>query len=101
MNIGNTKTSIKVTYKGADDWHVFTSNEVPGLLVASKDVKEAYEDIPQSIEMFMLLNEEVECTVEPEVAIVEFLRRLKSKGKAFDVPKFYMTDHRFALRAAA
>ena len=46
-------TSFRVDYKNVDGWHGFTSNDLPGLYVASKDAVIAYNDIAKSVELFI------------------------------------------------
>ena len=71
-------TSICVKYKYADGWHIFQSDEIHGLYVANKDAKTSYDDVGVAIEKLILLNEGMECTVQPETTYEEFI--LHSKG---------------------
>lgn len=48
-----TVMTITVQYKYRDGWHVFSSNDVPGLYVASKDARKAYEDVPIALKAIM------------------------------------------------
>ncbi len=47
-----------VDYKLQDDWHIFTSSQLPGLYVANKQYDIAYNDIQVSIEKLLELNKE-------------------------------------------
>lgn len=96
MDLSNAVTSIKVKYKAAEGWHVFTSHEVPGFLVAHTDISTAYNDISKAIELLMKLNEDVDCVVEPELSVHEFLHVVKNKeAKESAEPKFLMSDHKY------
>jgi hypothetical protein len=68
------KTSIEVTYKLADEWHVFSCIALPGLYVASKNAKVAYEDVANSIEKLIQLNEGITCKAAPELSFQQFIQ---------------------------
>lgn len=55
------KTSICVNYKYAEEWHVFSSEDLPGLYIASKSAEAAYKDVAPAIEKLLELNENVKC----------------------------------------
>lgn len=98
-----TTTSICVRYKNVEDWHVFESEELPGLYVASKDRQKAYEDVPQSITLLLRLIEGIDCTVTPELTFKEFVAKLRvAKDKDGDNGRLLiMEDKRFIVAAAA
>lgn len=91
------KTSICVNYKFVDGWHVFASDDLPGLYVASQDAQKAFADVGPSIQMLLKLDEGLECTVEPELSFCEFLDLAKNDGE----PKrqVVLSDKRFAVYA--
>jgi hypothetical protein len=47
-----------IDYKLQDEWHVFTSVQLPGLYVANRQYDIAYNDIQMSIEKLLELNKE-------------------------------------------
>lgn len=48
--------NYKIDYKKVEDLHVFTCKELPGLLIAHKDYKTAYDDVPLAIEKLIELD---------------------------------------------
>jgi len=67
------KTSISTSYRAVDGWHVFVSDDLPGLYVASKDLCSAFHDVANSIQVLLKLDEGIDCTVAPEVSLQDFL----------------------------
>lgn len=74
------KTSICVDYKFVDGWHVFASEGMLGLYVASQDAQKAFDDVGPSIQMLLKLDEGIDCTVESELDFDEFLEMAKSEN---------------------
>ncbi len=74
-------TSICVTYRSADGWHVFESPELPGLCVASKDPEAAYNDVAPSIQALLKLDEGIDLQVRPEQPLREFLAALRGEER--------------------
>lgn len=56
---------------------MIVSNELPGLYVASRDLKEAFMDVAPSIEALIFLDFGVKCEVTPEVPFDDFAARVK------------------------
>lgn len=73
------KTSISVKYKNAGGWHVFASDDLPGLYVASEDAKRAFDDVPLAIEKLLELNQGIKVKAEPELSFFEFLKAVRSE----------------------
>ena len=44
-------TDLKINYRCKDGWHIFTSKKIPGLYIASQDLKVAFDDIPEAIKI--------------------------------------------------
>ncbi|GEM_PF-3233013 len=44
---------VSVKYRQVSGWHVFTSEDVPGLYVASPDAIRAYNDVGPSIQRLL------------------------------------------------
>jgi hypothetical protein len=92
--------TVAVHYRFIDGYHVFTSHEVYGLYVASKDPQRAYQRVGPAIEQLLNVNEGVSCQVEPAVSLREFLRSLKgAPHEAWHLDR--MSSRRFVLRPAA
>lgn len=65
--------AISTHYKLVDGWHVFQSDELPGLYVASMDAERAFNDVGPSIELLMKLNHGVKLSARPELPFLDFL----------------------------
>ena len=57
------QTQVKVHKHMRDSWHVYTCDQLPGLYVASKDHRIAYEDVPFAIRELIRLDFGLECVV--------------------------------------
>lgn len=75
-------TDIVVTRKVRDGWYVYTCAALPGLLVAGKDDKLAYNDVPDSLRLLLKLDHGKECTVTHKVSYAEFFQNLVLKAGA-------------------
>lgn len=56
---------ITVEYKIVDGCHVFKSKDLPGFLVASKDMESAFADVAPVMERLLKDNLGIECKVQP------------------------------------
>jgi hypothetical protein len=92
------KTSICVSYKFVDGWHIFSSDELPALYVASLDPEKAFRDVGPSIELLLKLNDRIECTVRPELDFSEFIARVKTKEDESE-ERLVLSHRRFAVYA--
>lgn len=90
------KTTICTRYKFVDGWHIFQSEDVHGLYVASPDAERAYHDIGPSIELLVKLNEGIECKAIPELSYREFLASIRQENEPEDIG-LVMSDKRFVL----
>lgn len=70
---------VQVEYKNADDWHVFSSRDLPGLYVASHDPEAAYNDVANAIEKLLQLNEGVQCRAVPQLPFTQFITWMMKK----------------------
>lgn len=91
-------TSICVSYKYAEDWHVFSSDDLPGLYVASKDARVAFQDVATSIEKLIFLNESVRIKAIPELSFKQFLEKIEGT-EVDDI--LVLSDKRFIIQEAA
>ena len=71
---------ITVAYQTREGWHLFTSDQMDGLFVASPDLKTAFEDVPNAVSMLLKLDHDFDCVVQPQLSYEEFLGRLGSQG---------------------
>ena len=54
-------TTIEVAYQCRDGWHVFTSEDISGLYIASPDLEMALNDVPLAIEGLFELDLGIKC----------------------------------------
>jgi len=66
-------TVITVEHRCVDGWHVFTSADVFGLYVASKDPMKAIEDVIPSVQLLLRKNEGIDFEVVPTQRFRDFL----------------------------
>lgn len=92
--MGDKISSVGVRYKSTlDGWHVFTSDELPGLYVASQDAETAYNDVAPSIETLLSLDEGIDCCIRPEVPFAQFVSMLKTHIPAHR----FLSEQRYAI----
>lgn len=80
------KGEIRIRYKFVDGWHIFSSRDVRGLYVASKDAERAFRDVGPSIETLLRLSSGQRFKAEPLLPFDEFMRRARQPGQRA-VPK--------------
>jgi len=69
-----TVARTKIEYREGGYW-VITSDEVPGMLMAGKDPRSLYADIPNVIKMLYKLNYQLDVQVSEVVARPRFIKR--------------------------
>lgn len=89
-------TSVDVSYKTVEDWHVFVCDEFPGLYVASQDREVAYRDVATSLQKLIKLEFDVNCVVTPEMPLRDFVASLQSQEPAEKSPAV-LENHRYAV----
>lgn len=65
--------AIQVKYKYCDGYHVFKSDQIKELCVASKDPDVAVREVVASIKMILKLTQGIDCEVEPMKSFEEFI----------------------------
>lgn len=94
--------SICANYKSVDGWHIFQSDELPGLYVASRDPRKAYDDVALSIKTLVKLDEGVDCEVVPEKSFHEFVASMKQHvTDDVDHAPVVMSSKRYLLTSIA
>lgn len=66
---------IAIKYRKLMDYHVFTSDEVAGLHVSSKNPETAVGEICEAVVLLKWLNEQIDCTVELTQDFYDFIQR--------------------------
>jgi hypothetical protein len=93
--------TVAVQYRFIEGCHVFTSHEIYGLYVASKDPQKAYERVGPAIEQLLSVNEGISCQVEAAVPLRDFLRSSR-RGRPSEAWQAKQLGARhFVLRPAA
>lgn len=77
--------NLSVEYKNVDGWHVFSSDELPGLYVASQDAETAYNDVAVAIEKLIELNIGVSCKAIALQPVSDFLRSYEDDHQAVEM----------------
>jgi uncharacterized protein DUF1902 len=65
--------TVHVTYRNIDGVHVFTSEDVRGLYVAGRNLRQAYEDVPQALHDLFKFNK-IEASYQAKMSTDEFIR---------------------------
>lgn len=68
-----TSTSVDVTYKTVEGWHIFEADDMPGLYIAHRDPRRAYNAIGPAIQQLIKLDTGMDCRVAPEIPFGEFI----------------------------
>lgn len=93
------ETSICAKYKTVDGWHIFESDDLPGLYIASKDAERAYNDIGPAIEKLIRLDEGLAVKVSAEKSYREFLNAVKQDDGVTETA-LVLSDKRFVVAGA-
>jgi hypothetical protein len=75
-------TEICVRKIVKDGWHVYTCEQLPGLYVAHKNDRTAYDDLPEAIRKLVKLDDGVDCTVSHKLSYAEFVQRARLSESA-------------------
>ncbi len=92
------QATVAVEYRFIDGYHVFTSRDVYGLYVASRDPRKAYDAVAPAIKQLLNVNEGVSCSVEATVPLSQFVEALRKPGSASPAQ---LGPRQFVLRPAA
>ena len=90
--------SVRVEYRYVDGYHIFTSEDVYGLYVASRDAGRAFEDVAPALQELIRLNEGITCRVEKTLTFSEFVDTIRHGAEQLP-PK--MVSRPFLIHAAA
>lgn len=102
-NVGEyVNVTISVGYRFIDGYHVFTSKDIRGLYVASRDPRKAYESVGEVLQA-LVARQTKATTVEivPTLTFEEWVN-LRQKGKPEEAAKLPILGARdFMVRLAA
>jgi hypothetical protein len=99
----SANTSVCVEYKNAEDWHIFVSDDLPGLFIANKDKEKSFHDVSNAIEKLLLLNEGIVCKAMPEMTYQEFVKMAKEHkdSQELSTEPLVLSNKRFTIMQAA
>ncbi len=105
-NASNTfvKTaSVCVKYRFVEGYHTFTSDDLRGLYVASKNAEKAFNDVPVVLKELIDHKLKVNCVLEPTISFDEWLESDSSSAHshAKRPPLLELGDKRYLVREAA
>ena len=92
--------TISVKYEFIKDHHIFTSKDVPGMLVVSEDPKEAYNSVKESMEILLWHNKKIKVEVTALLSFEEFLSLQRRQNKT-EHDEYPILSNRQYLAAAA
>jgi hypothetical protein len=72
-------TSIDVTHKVVEGWHVFESEQMPGLYIAHRDARRAYKAVGPAIEKLVGLDTGMVCRAVPDVPFNVFISKARAE----------------------
>lgn len=92
-------TSICVRYTYIDGWHVFKSDDLPGLYIANKEAEKSFNDVANAIEKLIFLDEGIKCQVQAEMTFEEFIDVVKDSAReiAHASKPVKMSDKRYLV----
>lgn len=85
--------AIQVSYKFCDGYHVFKSDQLKELCVASKDPEVAFRDVTASIKLILKLTMGIDCEVEALQSFEEFIEDALPEKRTAQIEPF---PNRFA-----
>jgi len=88
---GNLLTTIRVDYSHRDGFHIYSSVDVSGLYVASRDANRAFPDVADAIALLLRLNEGISIMAEPAAHYRRFIEIAKTE-EAVSYPRFTPTS---------
>jgi hypothetical protein len=93
-----TAATIHVQYRFVDGYHVFTSEEVRGLYVASKDPQKAFEDVAPVLRELITMKLKAPCEIEPTISFDEFMAYVDARRSM--PPASVLASREFIVRRA-
>ena len=101
MHKQHLQTTVRVDYSHVGGWHVFRSDEIPGLYIASEDAERAYNDVSAAIKLLLELDFGVECRVERELSFTEFRRAAMGHVEHTEPPMTRLSSQSYSVHTAA
>ena len=92
--------TIRAKYRFIDGYHVFTSEDVRGLYVASRDAKVAFEEVATVLEDLITRKIKGACEVRATLSFQDFLRATTGQEPSPSATPV-LQDREFVIRCAA
>lgn len=92
-------TTVKVQYRNLDGYHVFTSEQVYGLYVATRDPVRALGQLQPALETLLSKNYGIKCRLEPAADFGEFIAHHRDQSQARPAPA--LGERTYVVRKAA
>lgn len=89
-------TTVKVQYRHRDGYHIFTSDQVFGLYVATKNAERAIALLQPSLETLLHKNYGIKCRLEMAAEFGEFVAHHRNPRRDGGG----LTDRTYVVRAA-
>jgi len=100
VGINQEYITISVGYRFVDGYHIFTSQDVRGLYVASRDPRKAYDDVAEVLQVLASKQSGIAVEIVPTLTFEEWLDRRRRAVTAAAQPPI-MQGREFLIRAAA
>lgn len=66
-------SSIEVSYRCEQGWHIFEAAQMPGLYIAHQDPRRAFNAVGPAIEKLVKLDSNLDVQVAPEMPFADFV----------------------------
>jgi hypothetical protein len=73
-----SSTSIEITYKVIEGFHIFEAEKMPGLYIAHRDARRAYRAVGPAIEKLIELDTGMSCRAEPDAPFEAFISKARA-----------------------
>jgi hypothetical protein len=90
--------TVRAQYRLVDGYHVFTSEDVRGLYVASKNAREAFDSVRPVLEQLISLKLKVRCEIEPVMSFDQFMAYIEARDSVRDIPSSPTGSSSFGAR---
>ncbi len=68
--------AVRIFYRPADNRHIFTSEDLPGLFLSETDLKHAFEILPKVVSDIVHLESGIQAQYLPNATLKELERKL-------------------------
>lgn len=90
--------TVHVKHQFVDGYHIFTSDDVRGLYVASKDAREAFDSVSPILQELISLKLKIACEIEAPMTFNEFTTYIDAQATLPAAPE--LANREFIVRRA-